>query len=144
MAGTAAQPFAQRGTPDEIEAGRTFMPKFDAAGLIPAIATDADTGSVLMFAWMNAEALQRTLETAEAHFFSRSRGRLWRKGEESGNTMKVTEVRTDCDQDVIWLQVRLQGDGAACHTGQYSCFYRRLPLGNAAAPLEADGPVTTK
>jgi phosphoribosyl-AMP cyclohydrolase len=136
MAGTAAQPFAQRGTSAEIEAGLTFMPKFDAAGLIPAIATDADTGAVLMLAWMNAEALQRTLETAQAHFFSRSRGRLWRKGEESGNTMRVTEVRTDCDQDAIWLRVRLQGDGAACHTGRNSCFYRRVPLGKATAPLE--------
>jgi phosphoribosyl-AMP cyclohydrolase len=140
MAGTSAPPFAQRGTPAEIEAGQTFMPKFDAAGLIPAVATDADTGDVLMFAWMNAEALQRTLETSEAHFFSRSRGRLWRKGEESGNTMRVTEVRTDCDQDAIWLRVRLQGKGAACHTGQYSCFYRRVPLGTASGPLEpADG-----
>lgn len=136
MAGTPAQPFAPRGTTAEIEAGLTFMPKFDAAGLIPAIATDADTGTVLMLAWMNAEALQRTLETAEAHFFSRSRGRLWRKGEESGNTMQVTEVRTDCDQDAIWLSVRLKGEGAACHTGQYSCFYRRVPLGSAAPPLE--------
>jgi phosphoribosyl-AMP cyclohydrolase len=136
MAGTNAPPFAQRGTPAEIEAGLTFMPKFDAAGLIPAIATDADTGAVLMFAWMNAEALQRTLETAEAYFFSRSRGRLWRKGEESGNTMRVAEVRTDCDQDAIWLSVRLQGKGAACHTGQYSCFYRRVPLGTASGPLE--------
>ena len=134
MAGTSAPPFAQRGTPAEIEAGRTFMPKFDAAGLIPAVATDADTGDVLMFAWMNAEALQRTLEKSEAHFFSRSRGRLWRKGEESGNTMRVTEVRTDCDQDAIWLRVRLQGKGAACHTGQYSCFYRRVPLGTASFP----------
>ena len=139
MAGTAAPPFAQRGTPAEIEAGLTFTPKFDAAGLIPAVATDADTGSVLMFAWMNAEALQRTLETAEAHFFSRSRGRLWRKGEESGNIMRVTEVRTDCDQDAIWLRVRLQGNGAACHTGQYSCFYRRVPLGHVPAPLEPAG-----
>ncbi len=139
MAGTAAPPFAQRGTPAEIEAGLTFMPKFDAAGLIPAVATDADTGAVLMLAWMNAEALQRTLETAEAHFFSRSRGRLWRKGEESGNIMRVTEVRTDCDQDAIWLRVRLQGNGAACHTGQYSCFYRRVPLGNVPAPLEPAG-----
>lgn len=139
MAGTAAQPFAQRGTPAEIEAGLTFMPKFDAAGLMPAIATDADTGDVLMLAWMNADALQRTIETAEAHFFSRSRGRLWRKGQESGNTMAVVEVRTDCDQDVIWLRVRLRGKGAACHTGQYSCFYRRVPLGAPTTALEPVG-----
>lgn len=139
MAGTAAQPFAQRGTTAEIEAGLTFMPKFDAAGLIPAVATDADTGEVLMLAWMNADALQRTIDTAEAHFFSRSRGRLWRKGEESGNTMSVIEMRTDCDQDTIWMCVRLGGKGAACHTGEYSCFYRRVPLGTAAAPLEPAG-----
>ena len=139
MAGIAAQPFAQRGTTAEIEAGRTFMPKFDAAGLMPAIATDADTGDVLMLAWMNADALQRTIETAEAHFFSRSRGRLWHKGEESGNTMVVVEVRTDCDQDAIWLRVRLRGKGAACHTGQYSCFYRRVPLGGPTAILEPAG-----
>jgi phosphoribosyl-AMP cyclohydrolase len=139
MVGTAASPFAQRGTPAEIEAGLTFMPKFDATGLIPAVATDADTGAVLMVAWMNAQALQRTLETAEAHFFSRSRGRLWRKGEESGNTMSVAEVLTDCDQDTIWLRVRLRGNGAACHTGQYSCFYRRVPLGSVSGPLEPAG-----
>lgn len=139
MAGTAAQPFAQRGTTAEIEAGLTFMPKFDPAGLMPAIATDADTGDVLMLAWMNADALQRTIETAEAHFFSRSRGRLWRKGEESGNTMAVIEVRTDCDQDAIWLRVRLRGKGAACHTGQYSCFYRRVPVGASTTALEPAG-----
>jgi phosphoribosyl-AMP cyclohydrolase len=139
MAGTAAQPFAQRGTTAEIETGLTFMPKFDPAGLIPAVATDADTGEVLMLAWMNAEALQRTLETSEAHFFSRSRRRLWRKGEESGNTMSVTEVRTDCDQDTLWLRVRMRGTGAACHTGRYSCFYRRIPLGGTSTPLEPAG-----
>ena len=138
MAGTA-QPFAPRGAAREIEAGLTFMPKFDASGLVPAVVTDADTGSVLMLAWMNADALQRTIETAEAHFFSRSRGRLWRKGEESGKTMAVVEVRTDCDQDAIWLRVRLRGKGSACHTGQYSCFYRRMPLGEATASLEPAG-----
>ena len=139
MAGTAAQPFAPRGATREIEAGLTFMPKFDASGLVPAVVTDADTGSVLMLAWMNADALQRTIQTSEAYFFSRSRDRLWRKGEESGNTMSVVEVRTDCDQDAIWLRVRLRGDGAACHTGQQSCFYRRVALGTVTMQLEPAG-----
>jgi phosphoribosyl-AMP cyclohydrolase len=78
---------------------------------------------------MNAEALARTIETGEAHFYSRSRGRLWRKGEESGNVMAVVEMRTDCDQDTVWLSVRMRGGQRACHTGQRSCFYRRIPLG---------------
>ncbi len=111
--------------------GSGFAPKFDAAGLLAAVATDADSGDVLMFAWMNAEALQKTIETGEAHFYSRSRGKLWRKGEDSGNVMAVVELRTDCDQDAIWLRVRMAGQGAACHTGHKTCFYRRMPIGAA-------------
>ena len=95
--------------------------KFDAAGLIPAIAQDAASGEVLMVAWMNAEALRRTLETGEAHYWSRSRKKLWRKGEESGNVQRVREVRTDCDKDTLLLRVEQVG-GAACHTGYRSCF----------------------
>ncbi len=106
-----------------------FQPKFDADGLIPAIVTDAASGGVLMFAWMNAEALALTMETRVGHFWSRSRGRLWKKGEDSGNVLDVAEILTDCDQDVVWLKVRVQGDGVACHTGARSCFYRALPLG---------------
>lgn len=101
------------------------MPRFDEAGLISAIITDASGGGVLMFAHMNAEALRLTLETGEAHFWSRSRKALWRKGETSGNRLLVQEIRTDCDQDVLWIAVRLDGD-AACHTGRRSCFYRRV------------------
>ena len=82
-----------------------------------------------MFAWMNAEALALTLETRVGHFWSRSRSRLWKKGEESGNLLRVSELRTDCDQDVVWLKVSVEGDGVACHTGERSCFYRSLPLG---------------
>jgi phosphoribosyl-AMP cyclohydrolase len=122
-------PFATRGSSSEIETGLVFQPRFDADGLIPAIVTDAASGEVLMFAWMNAEALAQTLETRVGHFWSRSRGRPWKKGEESGNLLRVSEVRTDCDQDVVWLKVTVEGAGVACHTGERSCFYRSLPLG---------------
>jgi phosphoribosyl-AMP cyclohydrolase len=113
----------------ESEEGTVFTPRFDADGLLPVVVTSAKTGEVLMFAYMNADALARTIETGEAHYWSRSRGRLWRKGEESGNTQRVVEMRTDCDQDAIWLKVDQQGKGAACHTGRKSCFYRAVPLG---------------
>ena len=93
------------------------------------VTTSAKTGEVLMLAYMNADALARTIETGEAHYWSRSRGRLWRKGEESGNTQRVIEMRTDCDQDAIWLMVETAGAEAACHTGRKSCFYRALPVG---------------
>jgi phosphoribosyl-AMP cyclohydrolase len=112
------------------EEGTVFAPRFDRDGLVPAVVT-AKTGEVLMLAHMNAEALARTIETGEAHYWSRSRGRLWRKGEESGNTQRVVEMRTDCDQDAIWLVVETAGSGAACHTGRKSCFYRAVPVGTA-------------
>jgi phosphoribosyl-AMP cyclohydrolase len=108
----------------ELERGAVLAPRFDAAGLIAAVATDADSGEVLMLAWMNAEALERTLATGEAHYFSRSRGTLWKKGETSGQIQKLVELRIDCDQDAVWLKVRPQGDGGACHVGFRSCFYR--------------------
>jgi phosphoribosyl-AMP cyclohydrolase len=126
--------FAARGTAIEIERGLAFQPKFDAEGLIPAIVTEAASGQVLMFAWMNAEALALTLETRIGHFWSRSRNRLWKKGEESGNLLDVAEVLTDCDQDVLCVKVRVQGDGVACHTGAKSCFYRSVPLGASPSP----------
>jgi phosphoribosyl-AMP cyclohydrolase len=113
----------------ESEEATILAPRFDADGLLPVVATSATTGEVLMFAYMNAEALARTIETGEAHYWSRSRGRLWRKGEESGNTQRVVEMRIDCDQDAIWLKVEQQGKDAACHTGRKSCFYRAVPLG---------------
>ena len=125
--------FAERGTREDIERGLSFQPGFHAEGLMPAIVTDAASGEVLMFAWMNAEAVAITLESRVAHFWSRSRGRLWKKGEESGNVLHVTEVLTDCDQDVLWLKVAIAGDGVACHTGARSCFYRSLPLGSRPA-----------
>jgi phosphoribosyl-AMP cyclohydrolase len=135
--------FAPRGSGEAIEEGSVFQPKFDADGLIPAIVTDVESGVVLMFAWMNSEALALTLETSEAHFWSRSRGALWRKGEESGNTFRVVDLRTDCDQDVVWLTVSMAGKQAACHTGRKSCFYRSVPLGEPVKPgirLEFRGP----
>ncbi len=125
--------FAERGTHEEVEQGLRFQPRFDADGLMPAIVTDAASGEVLMFAWMNAEAIALTLETRIGHFWSRSRRRLWKKGEESGNLLHVSDVRTDCDQDVLWLKVTVGGNGVACHTGARSCFYRSLPLGAAPA-----------
>ncbi len=129
-------PFETCADRQQIEEGAVFCPRFDDRGLIPAIATHAETGEVLMFAWMNAEALASTLREGIAVFYSRSRGKLWRKGETSGETLKVEEVRTDCDQDVIWLKVRPQGRGAACHTGRRSCFYRVVMSDNGSWRLE--------
>jgi phosphoribosyl-AMP cyclohydrolase len=124
--------FPAPGSKSESEEGTAFAPRFDADGLVPVVATSAATGEVLMLAYMNEEALARTIETGEAHYWSRSRGRLWRKGEESGNAQRVVEMRTDCDQDAIWLRVEMVGADAACHTGRRSCFYRAIPLGKAA------------
>jgi phosphoribosyl-AMP cyclohydrolase len=121
-----------------LEEGLAFTPRYDANGLIPAIATDAATGRVLMFAWMDAEALALTIETGAAHFHSRSRGRLWKKGEESGNILRVIEARVDCDQDVIWLSVAVEGAGVACHTGRTSCFYRILRRSEGGFRLDFD------
>ena len=109
------------------------MPRFDANGLIGAIVTDALSGEVLMFAYMNADALAATIDTRVAHFWSRSRGKLWRKGEESGNALAVEDLRVDCDQDVLWLKVRVAGQGVTCHTGARSCFYRSVALGEGGA-----------
>ena len=124
------------------EEGEVFAPAFDAHGLLPAIVTSAKSGEVLMFAYMNAEALARSIETGEAHYWSRSRQRLWRKGETSGNTQRIVEMRADCDQDVVWLKVDMQGDEACCHTGRVSCFYRAVPVGagvgEAMRPVDAD------
>ena len=109
---------------EELERGHVLAPRFDANGLIAAVAAHADTREVLMLAWMNAEALRLTLDTGYAHYFSRSRNALWKKGETSGQLQEVVEVRVDCDQDAVLLKVRPQGDGGACHTGARSCFYR--------------------
>ncbi|TPW31241.1 phosphoribosyl-AMP cyclohydrolase [Pararhizobium mangrovi] len=118
----------------EREMGATLAPRFDANGLVTAVVTDADDGTVLMLAHMDADALARTIKTGEAHFFSRSRRRLWKKGETSGNVLDVETARIDCDQDAVWLTARIRGSGVACHTGARSCFYRRIESGPDGKP----------
>jgi phosphoribosyl-AMP cyclohydrolase len=115
------------------EEGLKLQPKFDASGLVTCVATDAASGEVLMVAHMNAEALRRTIESGDAWYFSRSRNALWRKGETSGHTQRVVEMRMDCDQDAIWI--RVEQTGAACHTGRRSCFYRKIDAGEGGARL---------
>lgn len=109
---------------EAIEEGTLFAPKFDAHGLVTAVAQEAGSNRVLMVAHMNAEALRLTIETGEVHYYSRSRKKLWKKGESSGEIQKLVEMRTDCDQDVVLMLVEQTGRGAACHTGRKSCFYR--------------------
>ena len=119
--------FPARTTTAEIELGTTLQPKFGADGLIPCITQDVQTGEVLMFAFMNAESLALTLKTRKASYWSRSRNKLWVKGEESGNVQQVCEIRTDCDQDVLLLKVEQTGAAnASCHNGYKSCFYRKV------------------
>jgi len=124
--------FTPRGSTQEVEEGLAFSPKFDADGLVTCVATDVATGDVLMVAHMNAEALQRTIKSGDAWYFSRSRQALWRKGESSGHIQRVVEMRVDCDQDAVWIKVEQSGPGA-CHTGRRSCFYRSIPLGQSGA-----------
>ena len=119
-----------------LEEGAEFLPAFDPQGLIPAVASDHVTGTLLMVAWMNQQALDETLRTGVAHFWSRSRKKLWRKGEESGNTLRVREMRTDCDQDVLWLRVEMGGNGLACHTNRPTCFYRKLVADGGSVRLD--------
>jgi phosphoribosyl-AMP cyclohydrolase len=121
--------FPRPETAAELEEGAVLMPKFDADGLVTCVATDAGSGDVLMVAHMNAEALAKTIATGEAWYFSRSHGALWRKGEVSGHTQRVVEMRIDCDQDAVWIKV--EQVAGACHTGRRSCFYRAVPLGKA-------------
>ncbi|WP_279090628.1 phosphoribosyl-AMP cyclohydrolase [Bartonella apis] len=120
------------------EEGTQFSPKFDEKGLITAVVTDATDGNLLMVAFMNEEALALTLETGIAHYWSRSRQKIWKKGESSGNLQQIEEIRVDCDQDALWLKVHVQGAGATCHTGHKSCFYRHLEMSNGVATLEED------
>ncbi len=108
----------------ELEDGAVFTPKFDKNGLITAVVTNMADGELLMVAYMNEQSLALTLETGVAHYWSRSRQELWKKGETSGNLQTVVELRTDCDQDALWLKVNVSGDGLTCHTGRKSCFYR--------------------
>jgi phosphoribosyl-AMP cyclohydrolase len=115
------------------EEGLAFQPKFDASGLVTCVATDASSGDVLMVAHMNEEALRKTVASGEAWYFSRSRKALWRKGESSGHTQRVVEMRLDCDQDAVWIKV--EQVGAACHTGRRSCFYRAVTEGEGGPGL---------
>jgi|TARA_B110000003_G_C16303348_1_gene399798 phosphoribosyl-AMP cyclohydrolase len=120
--------FRKRDNIKEVEEGKYLEPKFDKNGLIPVITTDFKTGDILMHGYMNSEALKYTIETKEAHYWSRSRKKIWHKGQISGFVQKVKEIRIDDDQDSIWLIVDI-GDGASCHVGYRSCFYRSIPLG---------------
>ena len=120
--------FKKRNNIFEVEEGKFLSPKFDEAGLIPVVTTDNKTGEVLMHGYMNSEALIKTIETKEAHYWSRSRKSIWHKGKTSGFTQKVIQIRIDDDQDSLWLSVDI-GDGASCHVGYKSCFYRSIPLG---------------
>jgi phosphoribosyl-AMP cyclohydrolase len=132
----------EQGRTDEagsIEETEAFEPRFDANGLVPAIATDAVSGEVLMLAYMNALAIEQTLATGIAHYWSRSRQVLWRKGETSGNEQRVVSMRTDCDQDAIWLSVEVAGPGATCHTGRRSCFYREVVMEDGGVRLQPTG-----
>jgi phosphoribosyl-AMP cyclohydrolase len=118
---------------NDIEEGLAFQPKFDGAGLVTCVATDAGTGEVLMVAHMNDEAVRNTIASGEAWYYSRSRKSLWRKGETSGHVQRVVEMRLDCDQDAIWI--RVEQSGAACHTGRRSCFYRKVDASEGGARL---------
>lgn len=129
--------FQIRRSVEQVEEGTDLAPKFGADGLLPCITTDAETGEVLMLGWMNSEALKRTIETGEAHYFSRARQVLWHKGATSGLVQRIVEARVDDDQDAIWLRVRVAGSGASCHVGYRSCFYRAVPVGeDAGKPLK--------
>lgn len=130
-----AMQFAGRHSVEQVEEGHDLTPKFDADGLIPVVTSDAVSGEMLMHGYMNDEALRRTIETGEAHYYSRSRKVLWHKGATSGLVQRVVEMRIDDDQDAVWLRVDVVG-GASCHVGFRSCFYRSVPIG----PLENDQP----
>lgn len=131
--------FAARTSVEEVEEGCRLAPKFDADGLIPVVTTDAQSGEVLMIGWMNDEALIRTIETGEAHYWSRSRAQIWHKGATSGLVQTVRDFRIDDDQDAVWLVVDVAGSGASCHVGYRSCFYRSVPVGTPG-----ESPVTLR
>ena len=132
--------FQARKTVEQVEEGNDLAPKFDDRGLITAVATDANSGELLMQGYMNAEALQLTIATGEAHYYSRSREVLWHKGATSGLVQNVRELLIDDDQDCIWLKVDVAG-GASCHVGYRSCFYRKVPIGTDFDDKQTDGHV---
>ncbi|MEM9219845.1 MAG: phosphoribosyl-AMP cyclohydrolase [Cyanobacteria bacterium P01_F01_bin.150] len=120
--------FAARTSVEAVEEGMLLAPKFDANGLIPVVTTDSETGDVLMHAYMNEAALLKTIETGEAHYYSRSRQQLWHKGATSGLVQTVQQLLIDDDQDCLWMKVKVAGSGASCHVGYRSCFYRQISL----------------
>ena len=136
--------FQARTSIEQVEEGHELAPKFNDEGLIPVITTDFETGELLMHGYMNAEALAKTIETGEAHYWSRSRQTLWHKGATSGLIQRVAEMRIDDDQDAVWLRVNVDGNGASCHVGYRSCFYRSVPTGSAEGPLTLQYEETEK
>ncbi len=136
--------FQARTSIEQVEEGHELAPKFNDKGLIPVITTDFETGELLMHGYMNAEALAKTIETGEAHYWSRSRQTLWHKGATSGLIQRVAEMRIDDDQDAVWLRVNVDGNGASCHVGYRSCFYRSVPTGSAEGPLTLQYEETEK
>ena len=132
--------FQERNSVEQVEEGTDLAPKFDERGLITAVTTDAESGELLMQGYMNAEALRLTIETGEAHYYSRSRQTLWHKGATSGLVQKVVELLVDDDQDCIWLRVDVAG-GASCHVGYRSCFYRKIPVGDDYEAGQRDGQI---
>ncbi|MDA0656959.1 MAG: phosphoribosyl-AMP cyclohydrolase [Proteobacteria bacterium] len=137
---TGTKHFASRQSIEQVEEGDVLAPKFDDNGVIPVVTTDAESGELLMHGYMNAEALSKTIETGEAHYWSRSRQILWHKGATSGLVQKIVEMRIDDDQDAVWLRVQVAGNGASCHVGYRSCFYRSVPTG----ALPGDAPITLR
>jgi len=134
--------FPLPGGKTELEEGEALTPRFDAAGLVTAVVTDHASGEVLMLAHMNAEALSRSIATGDAWYWSRSRRTLWRKGESSGHTQRIREMRIDCDQDAVWIKV--EQHGPACHTARPSCFYRRVETDADGPRLTRDAPLVAK
>ena len=129
--------FTRRKSVEQIEESTDLAPRFDAHGLLPVVTTDYATGEVLMLGYMNREALEKTIETGRAHYWSRSRQKLWVKGETSGLRQHVRELLIDDDQDAVWLRVEVDG-GASCRVGYRSCFYRTIPCGDARRPLRLE------
>ncbi len=141
MAFTDDKLFSSRTSVEQVEEGYELAPKFDERGLIPVVTTDVHTGEVLMHAYMNRQAIAKTIELGEAVYWSRSRETLWHKGATSGLTQKVVQFLIDDDQDTIWLRVEVGGSGASCHVGYRSCFYRQVPTGQEAREQLAAGPL---
>lgn len=138
--------FAPRKSVKQVEESNELAPKFDEKGLIPVVTTDAESGELLMHGYMNEEALVKSIETGEAYYYSRSRQTIWHKGATSGLVQKIMELRIDDDQDCVWMQVKVAGNGASCHVGYRSCFYRSIPTGqpvtdNIALKFEEDDKV---